>query len=184
MTERFYSDRRTWNHVAGFTLIEMLIVIVILGVLAMIIIPQITVSTEDAKVSTLKANLTTMRSAIEFYYSQHSNTYPGAIKTDGSAASGTVAEAQTAFANQLTLYSDSTGKTSVDKTGLTGTVYGPYLKNAALPKNPFTDTNDITADITTIDITTKSADTGTKAWKFYVKTGILIANDSAAHQVY
>jgi prepilin-type N-terminal cleavage/methylation domain-containing protein len=184
MSERLYRGRKAGRGAAGFTLIEMLIVIVILGILAMIIIPQITVSTDDAKVSTLKSNLTTMRSAIEFYYTQHGNTYPGAIKTDGSAASGTVAEAATAFADQLTLYSDSTGKTSKDKTGLTGTVFGPYVKNAALPKNPFTDTNDITCDITVVDVTTKTADTGTKAWKFYVKTGVLIANDSAAHQAY
>ena len=184
MTERVYRGRSALRRVTGFTLIEMLIVIVILGILAMIIIPQITVSTEDAKVSTLKSNLATMRSAVEFYYSQHANTYPGAIKTDGSAASGTVGEAATAFANQLTLYSDSTGKTSVDKTGLTGTVFGPYVKNGVLPKNPFTDTNDITCDITVIDLTTRAADTGTKAWKFYVKTGILIPNDSAAHQAY
>jgi prepilin-type N-terminal cleavage/methylation domain-containing protein len=184
MTETFFRSKRAWNRAAGFTLIEMLIVIVILGILAMIIIPQITVSTEDAKVSTLKSNLTTMRSAIEIYYAQHGNTYPGAIKTDGSGAVANAAEAVTAFTNQLTLYSDSTGKTSVDKTGLTGTVFGPYVKNGVLPKNPFTDTNDVTADIATIDITTKVADTGTKAWKFYVKTGILIANDSATHQVY
>ena len=70
----------------GFTLIEMLIVIIILGILAMVIIPQITVSQEDAKVSTLKTNLTGIRSAIELYYAQHNNIYPGVKKTDGTTA--------------------------------------------------------------------------------------------------
>ena len=70
----------------GFTLIEMLIVIIILGILAMVIIPQITVSQEDAKISTLKTNLGGIRSAIEMYYTQHNNTYPGVKKVDGTAA--------------------------------------------------------------------------------------------------
>ncbi len=58
---------------SGFTLIEMLIVIVVLGILAMIIVPQITVSTEDAKTSTLQTNLTGIRSSIETYYAQHNS---------------------------------------------------------------------------------------------------------------
>ena len=37
------------NKQAGFTLIEMLIVVLLLGILAMLIIPQISVSTDDAR---------------------------------------------------------------------------------------------------------------------------------------
>ncbi len=51
----------------AFTLIEMLIVIVILGILAMVIIPQVSTSTDDAKLATLQANLSAMRSAVELY---------------------------------------------------------------------------------------------------------------------
>src|SRR3990172_4093252 len=78
---------------SGFTLIEMLIVIIILGILAMVIVPQITVSTEDAKVSTAKQNLATLRSAIGLYYAQHNNTYPN-LSTN---------------TNQLTMYSAADG---------------------------------------------------------------------------
>ena len=56
---------------SGFTLIEMLVVVIILGILAMIIVPQITVSTEDARLNTLQSNLTAVRSAIEVYAAQH-----------------------------------------------------------------------------------------------------------------
>ena len=55
---------------SGFTLIEMLIVIIILGILAMIIIPQLGVTTDDAKTNTLQANLSSIRSAVEVYYAQ------------------------------------------------------------------------------------------------------------------
>ena len=95
----------------GFTLIEMLIVIVVLGILAMIIVPQITVSTEDAKVSTLQTNLSGMRSSVETYYAQHGSVYPGKkLATDGTT-DATAPQAAIAFVAQLTLYSDAAGKT-------------------------------------------------------------------------
>jgi general secretion pathway protein G len=48
----------------GFTLIEILIVVILLGILATVIIPQVNVSIDDAKLNTLKTNLKRMRSAI------------------------------------------------------------------------------------------------------------------------
>ena len=181
MKTRFKNERAALKNQTGFTLIEMLIVVIVLGILAMIIIPQITVSTEDAKLATLQTNLNTMRSAIELYYHQHNQTYPGAIdNTDGAGATTTVGEAATAFIAQLTTYTQASGFAGVTKTG--DFIYGPYIKMATLPKNPFTETVDLTCNITEDDITVRTADTGTKAWKFYVKTGIFIANDSTVHE--
>ena len=78
----FKKQRTTSRNQSGFTLIEMLIVVIVLGILAMIIIPQISVSTDEAKLSTLRTNLGSLRGAIELYYHQH-GAYPGAKKTDG-----------------------------------------------------------------------------------------------------
>jgi len=181
MSKRF-QDR------SGFTLIEMLIVVIVLGILAMIIVPQITVSTEDAKVSTLKTNVTAMRSAIELYYHQHDETYPGMKKTDGTGADvPTAAAAANAFVNQLTKYTEVSGKAAGDSTTLTDPV-GPYIKGGKLPESPFDLDNDVKCDITTTDITTKTADS-TTSWLFYCKTGVLIANDGGstdgtAHSAY
>jgi prepilin-type N-terminal cleavage/methylation domain-containing protein len=127
---------KSYQDQAGFTLIEMLIVVIILGILAAIIIPQLSVSTEDAKINTLKTNLGGLRSSIEIYYAQHNN-YPGAIKNDGSGASGSAAEAQTAFVEQLTQYTKVNGNVSASKD--TTFKYGPYVKGGGLPKNPFND---------------------------------------------
>jgi prepilin-type N-terminal cleavage/methylation domain-containing protein len=160
----------------GFTLLEMLIAIVILGILAAIIIPQITISSDDAKVSAAKSNLAGMRSAVEQYYVQHSQTYPGAKNIAGVATTD-AAECATAFVDQLTKYSEAGGKAAADPSGnLTAPVYGPYVKGAALPVNPFTNLATITCDTTTSDITTRTVGGGT-GWRFNVKTGVLFAND-------
>ncbi len=161
---------------SGFTLIEILIVVMVLGILAMAIIPQISVSTKDARESTLSTNLLGLRNAVELYYHQHNNTYPGARKSDGSAAVASAAEGAAAFLAQLTQYSDATGKVSVTKDDTFK--FGPYLKASTLPTNPFNDKNDVLCDTDETDITEKASD-GTTAWKFYVLTGILLANDGA-----
>ena len=184
MKTRLKNEGAVLKNQSGFTLMEMLIVVIVLGILAMIIIPQITVSTEDAKLKTMQTNLNTMRNAIELYYHQHNQTYPGAIMADGSGAAGTVGDAQTAFNAQLTTYTEASGKAAGDKATLTAPIYGPYIKTATLPTNPFTDTVDLTCDIAETNVTTRTADTGTKAWKFYVKTGVFIANDSLDHDDY
>lgn len=169
------------NNQSGFTLIEMLIVIVVLGILAMIIIPQITVSTEDAKLSTLQTNLGGIRSAIETYYAQHDNKYPGEIKSDGSADSANNTEAEAAFTAQLTKYSAKNGATSNSRDNTYK--FGPYIKGAGFPANPFDEDNDVKCDISVTDITTRVA-TGDSAWKFYPQTGVFIANDTSENSTY
>ena len=72
-------SRRRFNDQSGFTLMEILIVVILMGILAMVVIPQISVSSEDTKVSTLQSNLTQIRNLLEVYYAQHGETYPGEI---------------------------------------------------------------------------------------------------------
>jgi len=69
----------------GFTLIEILIVVIILGILAAIVIPQFTNASEDAKNSSVASQLQTIRGSVELYKLQHGGLYPTAA---GDVATG------------------------------------------------------------------------------------------------
>jgi type II secretion system protein G len=61
----------------GFTLVELLIVIVILGILAAIVISRFAGATKESKEANLKGNLRSMRSSLEIYKANSSaGIYP------------------------------------------------------------------------------------------------------------
>jgi general secretion pathway protein G len=106
---------------SGFTLVEILIVVVILGILAAIVIPQFTEASTEAKFSSLCTDLQTLRSQIELYKVQHNDTPP------------TFAN----FTAQMTAQTDITGAV--------GTDYGPYMQKIAL--NQFNNLNTLDNDV-------------------------------------
>ena len=168
---------------AGFTLIEMLVVVIILGILAMIIVPQISVSTDDARLNSLQTNLNSLRSAIEVYAAQHANRYPGTYsEADGTTAVADDAAAKAAFLAQLTQFTDINGMVNGTKT--VAFKYGPYLKTGTLPLNSFNDSGDILCDFDQGDITTARVVAGAgEGWQYFAPIGVFFANDSAAHAV-
>ena len=99
---------------SGFTLVEILIVVVILGILAAIVIPQFTDASTEAKTSSLCADIQTMRSQIELYKIQHTDSLP---------PTGTFAAFETAMTTK----------------GADGR--GPYMQK--IPTNPFNNLNTI-----------------------------------------
>ncbi len=66
------------NGKQAFTLVEILIVVIILGILAAIVIPQFTEASDDARESAIRSDLQTMRSQLELYKAQHAGSYPAA----------------------------------------------------------------------------------------------------------
>ena len=105
----------------AFTLVELLIVIIILGIIAAIVIPQFTDAAADTKLSSMTTSLAYVRKQIDIYKLQHNGGLP-ALAT---------------FEQQMT------SRTNVD--GTTGGTpnLGPYLNK--LPINPFTNDDDLGA---------------------------------------
>ncbi len=100
--------RRRRHQQRAFTLVEILIVVIILGILATVIIALFNNTSADAGKASLRDNLRSMRSQIQFYVAQH-GTYP-ALAT---------------FESQMTLYSDAQGTTSTSRTATAQ--LGPYV---------------------------------------------------------
>ncbi|MGY8771111.1 MAG: prepilin-type N-terminal cleavage/methylation domain-containing protein [Pirellulales bacterium] len=131
----------------AFTLIEVLIVVVILAVLAATVIPQFTDSTTDAKASSVKFNLHTLRSQIQLYRTHHDGDVPSADL------------------NELTIATNVSGGTTGD------TPFGPYLMK--LPVNSFTNSDliiSVTADPGLSDVTT------TDGWIYNTNNGEIWIN--------
>lgn len=60
----------------GFTLVEILIVVVILGILAAIVVPQFTNASNEAVKGALSSQLQTINSQVELYRVRNQGAYP------------------------------------------------------------------------------------------------------------
>ncbi len=105
----------------GFTLVEILIVVVILGILAAIVIPQFSTASDAARASSTVSQLQTIRSQLELYKVQHMQTYPDLV----------------------TSWDQLTQKTDNDGTLNASGSFGEYLQKA--PTNPFMGTDNVAA---------------------------------------
>ena len=150
----------------AFTLVEILIVVMIIGILAAIAVPKFSNASQSARESSLKEDLQHMRTAIGVYKSQHGSNpgYPGGdtAQTPTSACTS----------DQLTLFSDTLGNTSA--TSSSTYRWGPYLN--LIPVNPINNKSDfkILADT---DAFTPDDSTG---WLYQPSTGLVKPNVSAA----
>jgi general secretion pathway protein G len=116
----------------GFTLVEILIVVVILGILAAIVIPQFTQASTEAKISSTVSTLQSLRSQIELYKIQHNDTPPSLAN----------------FANQMVFVTDAAGNSNDTKVrnpeANPPQIYGPYLER--MPANTWNNSVTLAAD--------------------------------------
>ena len=151
----------------GFTLVEILIVVVILGILAAIVIPQFTQASTEAKTNSLCSDLQSLRSQIELYKCQHNDTAPTAAD----------------FIAKMTQTTklDGTASGSKERDVANDFEYGPYLER--VPINPFNDKKDA-GDATQGSITSVAAKvspgTDAASWQYNETTGEIWAGNSGA----
>jgi len=124
----------------GFTLIEILIVVIILGILAAIVIPQFTNASQDAKRSSLVTMVQSLRSQIALYKLQHNDVLPG-----GTAATPPVFSSDQ-FWSHMTEFTAVDGTFVVGGAKTTTYAYGPYMQAKA--KNPLCPTQNGTTEST------------------------------------
>ncbi len=108
----------------GFTLIEILIVVTILGILAAIVITATQDYVHQADQSVAKDNLRTLRNTVLLYTLQHNNIPPGYV--NGELVND-------AFIHQLTEKTNAQGE--YESSGAEGCRFGPYLQS--MPFNPY-----------------------------------------------
>lgn len=137
----------------GFTLVEILIVVVILGILAAIVIPQFSQASTEARESSLSSNLQAIRSQIELYKIQHNDVLPA----DAAALTA-----------GLTTQTGWNGAAWVDL-ATSGTAYGPYMKK--VPANPFNNLNVIAGATAATAGWVYTADLVTRTYTFVADDG-------------
>ena len=128
----------------GFTLVEVLIVVVIMAILASVVIPTVSDGTNEAKKGTIASDLHILRSQIELYKQQHNSETPA----------------------NLTLLTQKTNLMGQAGTTAAFTL-GPYIRE--IPDNPYTGSAKVTAAAT--NPPTAASGAADAGWLYHAPSG-------------
>jgi general secretion pathway protein G len=135
----------------GFTVLEILVIVVILGFLSWVVIPRLIEARMDDRESVLIGSLATLRTQLEVYRVQHLNEYPCGKATHPADPKD--------FAERLTT------KTNADHSPKG--VFGPYMEK--MPTNLFNEMNNVRYGT--------NFGAGLAGWCFDPATGRIAADD-------
>jgi general secretion pathway protein G len=142
------------NMAKGFTLVEILIVVVILGILAAIVVPQFTNAANEARQGNVETQTSTLENQIELYAAQNNGVYPSVAELNTNPANGSV-------------------------TGWSVLIDGNYIKEA--PRNPFSPTANAFTVVGSTAANSAAADVeanaaaGTQGWLYNPTLGFIRA---------
>lgn len=139
------------SRLRAFTLVEILIVVVILGILAAVVVPQFTEASDDARLSALSSDLSTVRGQLQMYRIHHNGQFPSDI------------------VGQLIGRTKGDGTVMPNGGDTAQFPYGPYLQQ--FPTNPYVEGQ------AAEEVDTGSPGGGNKGWYYNSATGRFIADD-------
>lgn len=143
----------------GFSLIELVIVVMILGVVAAIAVPRLGGAAERAQAANLAANVVRIQKAIDLYTAEHGDQCPASDGAGGFQTNGRW------VVERLEHQTDADG-TINPTTGL----YGPYLR--AFPANPVNGRR-------TVRIDGAAAGADTHGWRYDTSTRTIAPDHSS-----
>lgn len=136
----------------GFSLLEIMIVVAIMGLLAAVAIPQFTSTRVDSRAAVMSSQLAMLRAAIVSHWTEHA-AFPG---PDAAA-----------LTDQFLQHTHQAGQVGNSSDG----GYVTYQRLGELPSNPFTRTNNVLV----VD-RMPARPTGTQAWIYCPGTGEIRGN--------
>jgi len=148
----------------AFTVMEVTIVVVVVGLLATVVLPQFSIEKKQASQISLRDELQYLRTQIAVFKAQHQDVPPG--YPQGHA---TVQPNARCFVEQMTLHSDI--NCNVSRPDSPAYPYGPYLKQ--LPVDPV---NNSSAVILVPNNRPLPAPSGSAGWIYKPQTQEIIAN--------
>ena len=146
------------NARAGFTLVEVLIVVMIMGILAAAVIPRVSSSAHDAREEALNFNEHELQKLLKVYMLQHDGAAPTVVK---------------ASLPQLLSATNASGTI-----GASGPDYpfGPYAQGGKMPMNTVVESNTVLS-VAKFPPAVKG---GSAGWLYHEPTGQIMANRNGA----
>ena len=144
----------------AFTLVEVLIVVLIIGILAMVVVPRVVRATEQARESAIETDLTAVRRAVELYRVEHHGRLPHLDEGGNVSLAG--------ISWRLTRTTTPEGKLD------DGGSCGPYLHE--WPTNPFV--NGPAAQLIKSGAATGAPRDDSSGWYYSTTTGLVHVNSS------